>query len=330
MLEAASPRAAPRLRVEYRDFDPRDSLDHDVLAAITFGEPGARPRDPRCVRVPLAPRVGLGLAQVWTGTGPVTLGQSGLLRYSEDGSHLMGCLEVDEAAHGGLLDAAESAYRALLDFHATSRYRHVWRVWNFIGDVNAGEGDEERYKQFCLGRARAFASADARGSGLGYPAATAVGTLDGRRQLQLCWLAGTEPGQPIENPRQVSAFRYPRQYGPASPSFSRAMLTPGGALLVSGTASIVGHGSMHHGDAEAQLEETLRNLDAVAATATATARGFARPNRGRLLTVFLRRPVEAAEIARRLREHYSTQSEIVILDAAICRSELLLEIEAIG
>jgi hypothetical protein len=58
----------------------------------------------------------------------------------------------------------------------------------------------------------------------------------------------------------VSAYDYPRQYGPAAPSFSRAALTPDPLLLISGTASIVGHASVHLGDVTAQLEETLANL----------------------------------------------------------------------
>ena len=328
MLDLAQHLEAWRLRPEYRAFDPDDVLEPDVLAAITFGEGPRPPRDLRCIRVPLRPLVGGGLAQVWTGSGPPRLGQTGLVRHAEDGSHLMGWLEVDEAAYGGLAEAAEAAYGALLGFHRVSRYRHPWRIWNFISDINGGTGDDERYKLFSLGRARAFAAAAAGSPGLGFPAATAVGTLDGRRCLLVCWLAGTEPGHAIENPRQLSAYRYPRQYGPAAPNFSRALMTPDGTLLVSGTASIVGHGSLHHGDVEAQLEETLRNLDAV--ESASFARGWSGADRTRLLTVFLRRPMDAPSVLRRLRERYPPGSGIVVLDAAICRSELLLEIEAIG
>src|SRR3546814_8116900 len=49
------------------------------------------------------------------------------------------------------------------------------------------------------------------------------------------------------------------------PSFSRATLIGDGAnarLLVSGTASVVGHESLHAGDLTAQLDETMANLDA--------------------------------------------------------------------
>ncbi len=327
MLEIEQPRVAPRLVVEYRRLDPQAGLGPDVLAAIAFGAGCELPQDPRCIRAPLEPHVGAGLSLVWTGSGAVKLGQSGLVRHAADGHHLMGWLEVDEDACGGIAGAARVAYEALLDFTAASRYAHLWRIWNFIGDINEGVGDDERYRQFCVGRAEAFTRAGGRPQGPGFPAATAVGTLDGRRRLQLCWLAGAETGRPLENPRQVSAYRYPREYGPASPSFSRAMLTPAGTLLVSGTASIVGHGSLHPGDADAQFEETLRNLDAVAGASTE--RGLARGVGAPLLTVFLRRPVDAQWIARRLRERYGSDAGIVVLDAEICRTELLLEIEAI-
>ena len=49
--------------------------------------------------------------------------------------------------------------------------------------------------------------------------AKAVRRLDAEHRLALT-------GTPVENPRQVSAYRYPRQYGPQPPSFARAMLPP--------------------------------------------------------------------------------------------------------
>jgi chorismate lyase / 3-hydroxybenzoate synthase len=328
MIDPTATRPASRLRVDYRELAPDAVLESDVLAAITFGVDGRQPRDPRFIRVPLEPLGGTRLTQVWTGSNAARLGQSGLVRYAEDGARLMGWLEVDEDAHGGLARATHAAYRALLAFHSASGYRHIWRMWNFIGDINAGPGDEERYRQFSLGRAMAFDATPTWVSGTGYPAATAVGTRDGRRRLLVCWLAGPHPGCPVENPRQVSAYRYPSVHGPAPPSFSRAMITPDGTLLVSGTASIVGHGSRHAGDIDAQLEETLRNLEAVASTSAAP--GLARASRSPLLTVFLRRPADAARVVHRLREHYPASPGIIVLDAAICRAELLLEIECIG
>ena len=88
------------------------------------------------------------------------------------------------------------------------------------------------------------------------------------------WEAARVPGTPVENPRQVSAYRYPRQYGPQAPSFARAMLPPSQAmpLLLSGTASVVGHESKHHDCVESQLAETFANFDSLIAAARALRR----------------------------------------------------------
>ena len=132
-------------------------------------------------------------------------------------------------------------------------------MWNYLDAINEGDGDAERYRQFCVGRARGLG----RPNGKRLPAATAIGRQQPTHQLQVFWVAARVGGTPIENPRQVSAYHYPRAHGPVSPSFSRAMVAPDDTVLVSGTASIVGHVSQHHGDAQAQLAETLRNLAAV-------------------------------------------------------------------
>ena len=58
--------------------------------------------------------------------------------------------------------------------------------------------------------------------------------------------------------------------------FARAALVPNGRgaqLLVSGTASIVGHESLHIGDPDRQLEETARNFEALVDTGDARRRG---------------------------------------------------------
>lgn len=306
------------------------SLPDDVLAATVFGHGDAFAQDPRCLRIELDLLAGAGLAEVWRGKGPMQNGTAGPIRYVEDGDHLAGWLDLDEAGHGGLEATAEAAYLAVLGFHARSGYRHIWRIWNYIAAINEGSGDDERYRRFCVGRARAIAAINGSGPGVDYPAATAVGNPVGARTLRLSWIAGREPGLAIESPRQLSAYRYPRRYGPASPNFSRAMLVPGGLLLVSGTASIVGHETRHHGDPIAQLHETLDNLEALITEASA-AGSFHRTPLGTdsLLKIYLRRHDDRAVIEQSLRERLGSSVPAMILGADICRSELLVEIEAV-
>ena len=318
------------LSVEYSALRTDEPLGDDVLAAVVFGSRTPCPDDSRCLRIDLEPLVGAGLSEVWRGAGPARIGTAGPIRHVDDGRCLAGWIELEERRLGGLVEASEAAYRGLLRFQAQSPYRHVWRVWNFITDINEGEGDEERYKHFCLGRARAFAAVHARSPDIGYPAASAVGKPGGARTLQVCWLAGRDAGTTLENPRQVSAYDYPRQYGPAAPSFSRAALTPDPLLLISGTASIVGHASVHLGDVAAQLEETLANLDNILRHARArTGFGTAELGPASLVKVYLRRATDAAVIETRLRERLGPEVPFLVLAADICRSELLLEIEVV-
>lgn len=326
----AEPARGPLLDPIYATLHPRELLGDDVLAAVTFGlgTPGAN--DPRCVRVDLEPLAGTAHSEVWRGVGPVRIGTVGPIRYAENGECFAGWLSVAESRFGGLIEAAEAAYLGLLALHADSPYHHVWRIWNFITAINEGEGDDERYRQFCLGRARAYAAAPGRPAGVAYPAASAVGKTGTDRTLEVCWFAGREPGRAVENPRQVSAYHYPRRYGPAAPSFSRAMCVPGPLLLVSGTASIVGHESAHAGDVEAQLMETLANLETLLRQAQAAGRiRSARLGAGSLVKAYVRPGCDAALVEHMLRDRLGEEVSLLLLSADICRSELLIEIEAV-
>ena len=326
----AGPLATLPLRARYEALAPGSPLDDDVLTAVVFGAQTPCPADPRCLRIELEPLAGAAHTEVWRGRGPARLGTSGPIRHVDDGAHFAGWLSLDEQRFGGLLEATEAAYLAILDLHADSPNRHVCSIWNFIEAINEGDGDEERYRQFCLGRARAFAASRGRPPGIGYPAASAVGKQGGPRSLQVCWFAMREPGLAIENPRQTSAFHYPRRYGPAAPSFSRAMIAPDDTLYVSGTASILGHASVHPRDTAAQLAETLANLEALLQRALASQRlQGGKLGADSLLKVYVRHARDASLVERMLRRHFADEVPLLILAADICRAELLLEIELV-
>jgi chorismate lyase/3-hydroxybenzoate synthase len=302
------------------------SLPADLLCALVFGTPAQAHADPRCVRVGLQPLRGEGIVELWHSNGPTQMGFDGPIRYCADAHHLAGAIELDERRFGGLAGAAEAAYAALRKFLADSSYPYALRLWNYFDGINRGEGDTERYKQFCVGRIAGFGAQPAEH----YPAATAIGRRDGDPTLQVYWLAGRSPGVPLENPRQVSAYRYPRQYGPIAPSFSRAMLVSERLVMISGTASIVGHASHHPGDLTAQLDEVLVNLTSVLQRACAIA-PLLPPQLGArsLLKFYLRDAAAAEKLDRLLRTRLTPQVRYMILEADICRSDLLLEADCL-
>ena len=148
--------------------------------------------------------------------------------------------------------------------------------------------------------------------------------------LQVYWLAAREPGLPLENPRQVSAYRYPREYGPQSPTFARALLPPSPRvpLLLSGTASIVGHASQHADSLRAQLDETLTNLDSLLGAARERAPTLSPHLDGTSrLKVYVRDAADADAVAAQLEARLGTRVPWLMLHADVCRRELLVEIE---
>ena len=320
--------ALPPLAVGYAEGDIGRLLDQsNVLAVIGFGSGAGSSDDPRYLCVGLEPAE-TGQFEVWQSSSAVVSGRTDLLRWSSDGDYLFFAVEIDETQTGDLDAAAESAYAAICHLIATHRFSdgqpgHILRLWNYLDAINEGEGDEERYRHFCAGRARGL-TVSARN---GYSAATAIGRRDGRRVLQVYGLAAREAGVAVENPRQLSAWSYPRQYGPVAPTFARATRTAANQLLVSGTAAVLGHQSQHAGDTLAQLDETLRNLDSLltAAGPDIATRGIG----ATLLKVYLRDSAEAAAVESHLRERLPGLGNMIILISDICRSDLRIEIDGI-
>lgn len=219
--------------------------------------------------------------------------------------------------------ASTSIYARLLP--VLEEYRQVIKIWNYLPGINIGSGDDERYKRFCSGRARAFIDA-----GLDLqapPAGTAVG-CDPDTPLMIVLLATQHSIETVENPRQISAFRYPRQYGPRSPSFSRAAQLAGATskqLFLSGTAAIVGHESRHAEDLKGQAAETLRNLESLIGTANGES-----PCAGSgLYRLYLRQPDQLDDALDALAPLAVDQDQLVVLKADICRTELLLEVDGL-
>jgi len=310
--------------MEYRRLGADSALPPTALCAITFGasgrQAGGESRQGLRVHLNLAALVGTGLTELWHADGRVTTGCDGQVHYACGGRYLAGKVEIDERAAGGLAAAARAAYGAISRFTARSEHPHLLRMYNYFSSINAGDGDAERYKLFCGGRAAGFQGL----SDPAWPAATSIGRKDDSGILQVYWLASNEPGRALENPRQVSAFHYPRQYGPSPPSFSRAMLVADG-LLISGTASVLGHASHHPDDLGGQLDEILRNLASLRQASGSTA---PQAGRGTLLKVYLRNTATAGFVANYLRVRMPAQVQFLVLGADICRRELLAEIDA--
>jgi chorismate lyase/3-hydroxybenzoate synthase len=306
-------------RVTYLDEPVHVLLDRPgTLAVIGFDQGTHRAADPRHLNVlQAALRLPVPL-ECWSVDAEVNHGYLDGLRWSRGGGWQFIAIEVDETTSGGIEAACEQAYDRLLTHIAACPESHLLRIWNYLDAINTGAGDAERYRLFCSARARRMAALGVSR----YPAATAIGHRGQHGRLQVYALCASSDGIALENPRQVSAWEYPRQYGPTAPSFARAMQLPGGGLAISGTAAVIGHASHHAGDLTAQVDEAIANLHALLERAALPPFDACSP-----LKVYVRNPGDADKVSAALARHLAPSVPRLLLQGDICRRELLVEID---
>ena len=323
----------PAARLPRRDGDAWRS----VLGGACFVPPAGLPdtADLPLLSVDLPGEAGL--CEVWHSPEPLVSGQHGPIRYRQGDTLLFGCLSLDEravaafqAARTPLQAAAETAYQTIFELLDARDFHAVLRFWNYFPAINRESHGMERYRQFNIGRQDAFLACG-RPVADKVPAACALGTAGGG--LHIAFLAARTDVIGVENPRQLSAYHYPDQYGPRSPTFARAgRVRLGGRemLFISGTASIVGHQSLHEGDVAAQTRECLHNIAAIVAEANRQA-----PNADFRLDalaykVYVRHYADLPVVRQEMAQLIGGPVSAIFLQADICRAELLVEIEASG
>lgn len=306
------------------------------LGGALLGEPstGALPVWPvQRIFAPLLGATSPVVQETWLTTLPLRSGGSDDIVWCRNDGVLYGVLELSEADFlpmpgcSSLQAASAEAYRRIFRLLDAQGMPHLWRVWNYLADINLETEGLERYRQFNIGRQDAFVACR-RGATGNVPAACAIGLVGGT--LNIAFMAGTTPSVPVENPRQVSAYNYPADYGPRSPTFSRAALVyPEGQeiLFISGTASIVGHQTVHPGDVVGQCRESMANIAAVLAEANRLRRSPAFVLSELCYRVYVRHAGDFDKVRANLRTLIGA-AEVVYVQADICRHDLLLEIEA--
>lgn len=235
------------------------------------------------------------------------------------------------------------AYEAIFEQLDSAGACHPVRFWAFVPGINDEFGPGlDRYMAFNAARFGVFRARFGRPSSFSrsLPTGSAVG-VSGDTFLLHCLLAH-EVGRPVENPRQISAYRYSPRFGPMPPCFARATLLGGEAyppmLLVGGTASITGEESRHVGALSAQAAETFRNLASVVASAgdevlsegTSTGEIRHRLQAFTELRVYYRHAVDRVALECIVRAAFSPRCRVEWVQACICRPELLLEIEGVA
>lgn len=304
---------------------------YGLLAAIHFAGKAAVLDDNRPVFA-----VGLPVLQAtaeveyWLSPTPVHYGRHASITWSANEQVLFGHLLLEEADFPDFRVASQTAYQHIFELLRQRDYPCLLRMWNYFPAITVQQGELNRYQTFCLGRQDAL---DSYGNfSYAPPAATAIGGQ--QAGLQVYFLAAKQPGMQLENPRQTSAFLYPRQYGPVSPAFSRATVKDWGQgkhIYISGTTSIVGHETLHIGDPLKQLEETLCNLEALLQHGDDTLGLPIRTVQALTqLKVYVHDPASFPLIQARLSEYLAgSETHVLYLQGDVCRADLMVEMEGI-
>lgn len=334
-VEMDAPEKVP-LHTHYLNLGASGAVELPVgetpMAAICFGAARAGLADvvPRAT-IAMAPLDSGPCCELWTSELPVEYGESSGIRYATNGQLLFGAIsDAAGVSDAGFEERVRRIYDAVFATMESREYPHLLRLWNYFPEINAEFDGLENYRRFS--RARALAFQEHFGDYiLRLPSASAIGTHDG--PFVVYFIAAREPGTHRENPRQLSAYSYPVQYGPRSPSFARATLKRIGGrelFFISGTASIVGHESMHCDDLGGQIDETLCNIEAlIDSTCRDEAVTFHGLSDISHMKVYLRRPRDLASVRETIRKRVGPNPEVLYLHGDICRVELLVEIEAI-
>lgn len=243
----------------------------------------------------------------------------------EHGELLLGC-SVQPIA-GQPAAASRELYRRLF---AVTAGRPLFRIWNYVPAINVEVAGLENYRAFCTGRAEAFATALGAGFMPKLPAASAVGCYGDH--LALLFVAGRATPRHFENPQQVAAYRYPREHGPHSPSFSRATAATNGRselAFISGTAAIKGHATIAPGDVAGQLACTCDNLRLIGQTCGVGPDLGATGAWQRHFKIYLRHASDLDFVSAEFsRTFLRVGDRVTYLEADICRAALRVEIEA--
>ena len=227
---------------------------------------------------------------------------------------------------GGLCGSGADAYEQAVDMfgaaeallqRAGMEFRDVARTWIHLRDI------ERDYD--ALNRARRAFFAARRIDPI--PASTGIGGGPAAAQHHLCLglYAVREGASGSRTPMTAATLNEAPSYGADFARGMRSVETNKIALHVSGTASIDEAGrTAHPGDFEAQADRMLVNVAALLESQGASFRDVVSA------VTYLKRPEDARRLREKLHEAGYVDFPNLLVKAAICRSDLLCETEALA
>lgn len=243
-------------------------------------------------------------------------------------------LEAITLSASALEAEVEKAYLAVRRLAESCARPFPLRFWNLIPRINESMEPEgrSRYIVFNGGRFKALTSWLGNSSAGRWPVPTATGVGYSGRDLKIACLLGALPGDPVENPRQHSSYRYGRQYGPLPPCFARATRIRSGKetlLLIGGTASVKGQHSRHSGSLAGQFTETCSNINSLLEQIFPNKQATTERVPLNHLRAYVREQGHLEECRELMQSRFHGSRMPEVLQMELCRPELLVEMEGV-
>ncbi len=270
-------------------------------------------------------------AQYWFTDADVKQEKYKNIHYAFNQQMLFGHIQLPCPDDISFINNSEQAYQEIFECLSNTGCIHLLRTWNYFPEITRfvkESNHSNRYEEFCSARVKAMQKCNIDNEI--YPAATVIGNQS--PVLQIYFLASNSPGIAIENPRQTSAYHYPVTSTLQRPLFSRGLLKTWGMrthFYVSGTASIVGHQTLHENDVCAQLNESINNVETLVAHANDKYQAQLNAQDDLLyMKVYIRHDKDVPHIKQVLAARLSNHTPRILLLGDMCRDDLLVEIEA--
>ena len=241
-----------------------------------------------------------------------------------------------------ITEQSNQIFSELGDILARENYQinNIVRQWNYIENITLLSPEGQNYQQFNDARSEFYSKTTWKN---GYPAATGIGTacggvtvvVDALRNSDIC-------SEPIDNPLQISAHAYSQKVlinnisapNKTTPKFERARRVECKemeAIYISGTAAIRGEESCTDSDIISQIELTMENIEQLTSQKDSKHKNDSQEAgyENSMLRIYLKHRSNWPQVKQWIADNCAN-IETLCIEADICRSELLVEIEGIA
>ena len=275
-----------------------------------------------------------------------TIASEGESRYLFSAGLAMDILQFDHIP--SLKIQSESAFSIMQSILSKEEFAmdQVVRQWNYIPrlveEVDVEGKTFQNYQIFNEIRQKYYSSYKNKS---GYPAATGIGSSNGVVTISFIAVSDTlcERSYELSNPNQIDAYNYGQdvlighpllELQKKTPLFERGKVmceSEQSTFFISGTASILGQETVHLGDVAGQTEQTIQNIASLlspdASKKAAQSIDMNGSKEVAYLRVYIKDKSDFPIVQQICEKEYGANCCINYVEAEVCRTNLLVEIE---